>query len=77
MIEEEFDRPLILVMNSWNELHLGHMHLRAIADAVKAGVRLAGGVPFESNTIALCDGIRTPASNKYVLPSRGRSCGLD
>ena len=70
MIEEEFDRPLILVMNSWNELHPGHMHLRAIADAVKAGVRLAGGVPFESNTIALCDGIRTPASNKYVLPSR-------
>ena len=57
-------------MNSWNELHPGHAHLRNLAEAVKAGVRLAGGTPFESNTIAMCDGIRTPASNKYILPSR-------
>ncbi len=70
MIDEEFGQPLILVMNSWNELHPGHVHLRGLADAVKAGVRMAGGTPFESNTIALCDGIRTPASNKYILPSR-------
>ena len=70
MIDEEFDQPLILVMNSWNELHPGHQHLRGLADAVKAGVRMGGGTPFESNTIALCDGIRTPASNKYILPSR-------
>ena len=70
MIDEELDRPLIAVMNSWNELHPGHVHLRGIADAVKAGIRMAGGTPFESNTIALCDGIRTPESIKYILPSR-------
>mgnify|MGYP001028754435 CR=1 FL=1 len=68
--DEEMERPLILVMNSWNELHPGHVHLRRLAEAVKAGVRMAGGTPFESNTIALCDGIRSPESLKYILPSR-------
>lgn len=70
LIEQELENPLILVMNSWNELHPGHMYLRQLSEAVKAGVRIAGGTPFESNTIALCDGIRTPESNKYILPSR-------
>lgn len=70
IIDEEMERPLIAVINSWNELHPGHIHLRGIAEAVKAGVRMAGGTPFESCTIALCDGIRTMESMKYVLPSR-------
>lgn len=69
-IDEELERPLIAVINTWNELHPGHVLLRGIADAVKAGIRMAGGTPFESNTIALCDGIRTPESLNYILPSR-------
>ena len=66
--DEEFERPFVAIVNSWSELHPGHAHLRGIADAVKIGVRMAGGSPFELNTIALCDGI-SPA-HQYVLPSR-------
>lgn len=68
--DEELERPLIAVINSWNEMHPGHVHLREVAEAVKAGIRIAGGTPFESNTIALCDGIRTQESIKFMLPSR-------
>ncbi len=70
MIDEELERPLVAVVNSWNELHPGHKHLREVAEAVKVGVRIAGGTPFETNTIALCDGIRSSESTKYILPSR-------
>lgn len=70
VIDEEMDRPLVAVINTWNEYHPGHMHLKMLADAVKAGVRLGGGNPFETGTIALCDGIRSPHSLKYFLPSR-------
>jgi len=66
--DDELDRPFIAVVNSWSELHPGHVHLRGLAEAVKIGVRIAGGSPFELNTIALCDGI-APAHH-YVLPSR-------
>ena len=66
--DEEFERPFVAVVNSWSELHPGHAHLRSVAEAVKIGVRMAGGSPFELNTIALCDGI-APAHH-YVLPSR-------
>jgi len=66
--DDEFDRPFVAVVNSWSELHPGHAHLRGVAEAVKIGVRIAGGSPFELNTIALCDGI-APAHH-YVLPSR-------
>ena len=55
--EEELNRPLIGVVNSFNEIVPGHMHLRQIADAVKAGVRMAGGTPVEFPAIAVCDGI--------------------
>ncbi len=53
----EIDRPFIGVVNSFSEVVPGHMHLRALAEAVKDGVRRGGGVPFEFNTIAVCDGI--------------------
>ncbi len=66
--DEEFERPFVAVVNSWSELHPGHAHLRGIAEGVKIGIRMAGGSPFELNTIALCDGI-APAHH-YVLPSR-------
>jgi len=67
----EMDKPFIGVVNSFSEIIPGHMHLRSIADAVKAGVREGGGVPFEFNTIAVCDGIAmNHAGMKYSLPSR-------
>src|SRR4030042_1358129 len=67
----DFDRPFIGIINSFSEIVPGHIHLREIADAVKAGVRSAGGVPFEVNTIAVCDGIAmNHPGMKYSLPSR-------
>jgi dihydroxy-acid dehydratase len=67
----EMDKPFIGIVNSFSEIVPGHMHLRGIAEAVKAGVREGGGVPFEVNTIAVCDGIAMGhAGMKYSLPSR-------
>jgi dihydroxy-acid dehydratase len=69
--DEELDRPIIGIANSFNELIPGHMHLDKIVEAVKAGVRLAGGTPMEFNTIGICDGIAMGHSGmKYSLPSR-------
>lgn len=71
LTDDELSRPLIGIANSWNELIPGHAHLRDIAEAVKAGVRMAGGVPLEFNTIGLCDGIIMGHEGmKYSLPSR-------
>jgi dihydroxy-acid dehydratase len=68
--DSEIDRPFIGVMNSWSEMVPGHVHLRGVAEAVKAGVLAAGGTPFESNTIALCDAFYAGEDSKYFLPSR-------
>ncbi len=68
---KEFDKPFIGIINSYSEIVPGHMHLNEISKAVKEGVRAAGGVPFEVNTIAVCDGIAMNHSGmKYSLPSR-------
>jgi len=68
---EDLDKPLIGIVNSFTEVVPGHIHLREIAAAVKEGVRAGGGVPFEFNTIAVCDGIAmNHAGMKYSLPSR-------
>ncbi len=67
----EIDRPLVGVVNSFSEIVPGHVHLRDIAEAVKAGVNSGGGIPFEVNTIAVCDGIAmNHPGMKYSLPSR-------
>jgi len=67
----EMDKPFIGIINSFSEIVPGHMHLRDIAEAVKAGVHSGGGVPFEVNTIAVCDGIAmNHPGMKYSLPSR-------
>jgi dihydroxy-acid dehydratase len=69
--KEEFEKPFIGVVNSFTEIVPGHSHLREIAEYVKDGIRNAGGVPFEFNTIAVCDGIAmNHAGMKYSLPSR-------
>ncbi len=67
----DIDKPLIGVINSFSEIVPGHIHLPDIAEAVKAGVCSGGGVPFEVNTIAVCDGIAmNHPGMKYSLPSR-------
>ncbi len=68
---EDMQRPFIGVVNSFTEIVPGHIHLRELAQAVKEGIRHAGGVPFEFNTIAVCDGIAmNHAGMKFSLPSR-------
>ncbi|HWL12434.1 MAG TPA: dihydroxy-acid dehydratase, partial [Ureibacillus sp.] len=67
----QFDKPIIAVANSWNEIVPGHVHLRKLAEYVKEGIREAGGLPLEFNTIAVCDGIAQGHEGmKYSLPSR-------
>ncbi|MDD5039205.1 MAG: dihydroxy-acid dehydratase [Dehalococcoidales bacterium] len=67
----EMGKPFIGIVNSFSEIVPGHMHLREIAEAVKGGVRSGGGVPFEVDTIAVCDGIAmNHPGMKYSLPSR-------
>lgn len=69
--DEEMNRPFVGVISSFSEIVPGHMHLRQLADAVKAGVYMAGGAPFEAGTIAVCDGIAMGHQGmKYSLASR-------
>ncbi|QLC50293.1 dihydroxy-acid dehydratase [Methanolobus zinderi] len=71
LTDSEMEKPFIAVVNSWNELIPGHIHLDKIAESVKAGIRSAGGVPFEFHTIGICDGIAMGHEGmKYSLPSR-------
>ena len=68
---EDLDKPIIAIVNSWNDIVPGHCHLRELAEEVKQGVIEAGGYPLEFNTIAICDGIAQGHKGmKYVLPSR-------
>lgn len=69
--DEDMGQPFIGVVNSFSEVVPGHVHLRSIAEAVKSGVRQAGGTPFEVNTIAVCDGIAmNHPGMRFSLPSR-------
>lgn len=71
MTREEMNRPLIGVVNSANEIIPGHMHLDIIAQAVKDGIRMAGGTPMEFPTIGVCDGLAMNHEGmKMSLPSR-------
>ncbi|NLL18291.1 MAG: dihydroxy-acid dehydratase [Clostridia bacterium] len=71
LTDQEIERPIIGVVNSFNEVVPGHTHLRQIAEAVKAGVRMAGGTPLEFPAIAVCDGIAMNHEGmRYSLASR-------
>ena len=71
LTDEELERPLVAVISSTNDIIPGHLHLSNIADAVKAGIRMAGGTPFEMTTIGVCDGIAMNHEGmKYSLTSR-------
>jgi dihydroxy-acid dehydratase len=69
--DEDLEKPFIAVANSYTTVVPGHAHLNQVAEAVKAGVLAAGGVPFEFNTIGICDGLAMGHKGmKYSLPSR-------
>jgi len=71
LTKEEIDRPLIGIVNAQNEIIPGHLHLDEIAEAAKAGVRIAGGTPMEFPAIGVCDGIAMGhIGMKYSLASR-------
>ena len=69
--DRDLDRPFIAVANSWNEFIPGHVHLRAVAEAVKVGIWQAGGMPIEFNHIGACDGLADgTVGMHWILPSR-------
>ncbi len=71
LTDQEMDRPMIGIANSANEVIPGHLHLHQIAEAVKTGIRMAGGTPLEFYTIGICDGIIMGHEGmKYSLSSR-------
>ena len=71
MTKAEMSRPLVGVVNAASEVVPGHMHLDRIAEAVKAGIRAAGGTPMEFPAIAVCDGLAMNHEGmKFSLPSR-------
>lgn len=72
---EDLSKPLIGVVNSFNEIIPGHIHLREIAQAVKLGVAAAGGTPIEFPAIGVCDGIAMGHDGmKFSLSSRELIC---
>mgnify|MGYP005847180051 CR=1 FL=1 len=75
LTDEEIDRPLIGIANSYNELIPGHIHLDKITQAAMAGVRLAGGTPLQFGVIGVCDGLAMNHEGmKYSLASRELIC---
>ncbi len=69
--DEDINKPFIAVANSYCDVVPGHIHLHKVAKVVKKAIRQAGGVPFEFNTIAICDGIAMGHTGmKYSLTSR-------
>lgn len=68
---KDMEKPLIGIINSFSDIVPGHKHLRSLSQEVKEGVSSMGGIPFETNTIAVCDGIAmNHPGMKYSLPSR-------
>lgn len=70
-VNEEMDKPIIGIANSFNEIIPGHVHLQTLVQSVKDGIRMAGGVPMEFNTIGICDGLAmNHLGMKYSLVTR-------
>jgi len=69
--DEDFSKPFIGIVNSYVDIIPGHVHLQKFGSIIKEEIRRAGGVPFEFNTIGICDGIAMGhVGMKYSLPSR-------
>ena len=69
--KEDLKKPRIAIINTWNSINPGHVHLNELAEAVKEGVLEAGGLPFNFNITNLCDGI---GGGPYILASRDLMC---
>jgi dihydroxy-acid dehydratase len=71
LTSREIEQPIVGIVNSFNEIIPGHIHLKAVAEAAKSGVYSAGGTPLEFETIGVCDGIAMGhLGMRYSLPSR-------
>ncbi len=71
LTDDDFKKPFIGIANSWNEVVPGHVHLNKLGEAVKEGIREAGGIPFQFNTIGICDGLAMGHEGmRMPLPSR-------
>ena len=71
LTDKEIERPIIGIASSANEIIPGHMHLKQVAEAVRAGILMAGGTPMEFSTIGICDGIAMDHHGmNFSLPSR-------
>ncbi|MDL2314118.1 dihydroxy-acid dehydratase [Desulfovibrio sp. OttesenSCG-928-C14] len=69
--DEDLSRPIIGIANTWNECVPGHLNLRALAQAVKDGIRMNGGTPVEFGCLAACDGLAEGHDGmRNILPSR-------
>lgn len=69
--DDDFKKPFIGIANSFTDIVPGHIHLRELVEHVKQGIIDAGGIPFEFDTMAICDGISMNHEGmKYSLPSR-------
>lgn len=69
--DQDFEKPFIGIANSFTDIVPGHIHLRELVEFVKEGIFAAGGIPFEFDTMAVCDGIAMNHEGmKYSLPSR-------
>ena len=69
--KEDLHKPRIAIINTWNEINPGHVHLETLAEAVKEGVLEAGGLPFNFNITNICDGV---GGGPYILASRDLMC---
>lgn len=78
LLDKDFNRPFVGVINSWDKNHRGHIHLRITGDGVKKGICQAGGIPFKFNIISIYDGIILAHNDmRYFLQNRGRSPPLE
>lgn len=69
--EEESHRPIIGILNSWNEMNPGHFHFNEVIPILKEAVRESGGLPLELPVSGICDGMCTNTSgDRYTLPTR-------
>lgn len=69
--DDDFEKPFIGIANSFTDIVPGHIHLKELVEFVKEGITAAGGIPFEFDTMAVCDGISMNHEGmKYSLPSR-------
>lgn len=73
--KEDMEKPFIGILNTWNNITPGQMHLNDLAREVERGVRDEGGVPFTFGSIGVCDGIAMGINMGYSLPSRDLIAG--